>query len=222
MSHPFCSNQKGPPRSPREPSLTYSWSSDILVRKGFKWASHPNGSSNTIAIAYYCILLEQQQTKRCFGPKWHSLRSLPFQGLKKSWFSGPTPSAGPCNGCCPHQNCNVPPTPQRAFFDIFMKVRKSSDIFVRKLFKWASHPHGSSNTIATPSLIITYYCILLEQQQTKRLFGPKWHSLRSLPFQGLNKSGFSGPTPSTGSCNGCCPHQNCNVPHHTNNKYIIS
>jgi hypothetical protein len=24
-----------------------------------------------------------------FGPKWHSLRSLPFQGLKKSRFQGP-------------------------------------------------------------------------------------------------------------------------------------
>jgi hypothetical protein len=34
----------------------------------------------------------------CFGLKWHSLRSLPFQGSKKSQFSGPTPSNGPCNG----------------------------------------------------------------------------------------------------------------------------
>ncbi len=53
-----------------------------------------------------------------------------------------------------------PPTaPQRAFFDIFMKLRKSSDILVRKLFKWTSHPHGSSNTKATPSLVITYYTV---------------------------------------------------------------
>jgi hypothetical protein len=29
-----------------------------------------------------------------FGPKWHSFRSLPFQGPKKSRFSGPTPSNG--------------------------------------------------------------------------------------------------------------------------------
>jgi hypothetical protein len=33
-----------------------------------------------------------------FGPKWHSLRSLSFQGTKKSQFSVPTPSNGPCNG----------------------------------------------------------------------------------------------------------------------------
>jgi hypothetical protein len=32
------------------------------------------------------------------GPKWHLLRSLPFQGPKKSWFWGPTPSNGPQNG----------------------------------------------------------------------------------------------------------------------------
>ncbi len=32
-----------------------------------------------------------------FGPKWLFLRSLPFQGSKKSRFSGPTPSNGPCN-----------------------------------------------------------------------------------------------------------------------------
>jgi hypothetical protein len=30
-----------------------------------------------------------------FGPKWHSLRSLPFQGPKKSRFSGPTLSNAP-------------------------------------------------------------------------------------------------------------------------------
>jgi hypothetical protein len=34
-----------------------------------------------------------------------------------------------------------------------------------------------------------------------RLFVPKWHSLRSLPFQGPNKSRF-GPTPSTCHRNG--------------------
>jgi hypothetical protein len=33
-----------------------------------------------------------------FGHNWHSLRSLVFQGPKKSRFSGPTPSNGPCNG----------------------------------------------------------------------------------------------------------------------------
>jgi hypothetical protein len=33
-----------------------------------------------------------------FGPKWHLLRSWPFQGPKKSQFSGPTPSTGPRNG----------------------------------------------------------------------------------------------------------------------------
>ncbi len=44
-----------------------------------------------------------------FGPKWHSLRSWPFQGPKKSRFSEPTPSNGPRNGCGPHQNHFVPP-----------------------------------------------------------------------------------------------------------------
>ncbi len=33
-----------------------------------------------------------------FGPKWHLLPSLTFQGTKKSWFSGPTPFNGPRNG----------------------------------------------------------------------------------------------------------------------------
>ncbi len=33
-----------------------------------------------------------------FGPKWYLLRSLQFQGTKKSWFSGLTPSNGPRNG----------------------------------------------------------------------------------------------------------------------------
>ncbi len=32
-----------------------------------------------------------------FGPKWHWLRSLPFQGPKKSRFSVPTPSNTPRN-----------------------------------------------------------------------------------------------------------------------------
>ncbi len=47
----------------------------------------------------------------------------------------------------------------------------------------------------------------------------KWHSLRSLPFQGPKKSRFSGPTPYNGPCNGCCPHQNHYVPRHINNRY---
>jgi hypothetical protein len=32
------------------------------------------------------------------GPKWHSLRSLPFQVPKKVSISGPSPSNGPRNG----------------------------------------------------------------------------------------------------------------------------
>jgi len=32
------------------------------------------------------------------GPKWQSLFPLPFQGLKKYQFSGPTSSNDPCNG----------------------------------------------------------------------------------------------------------------------------
>jgi hypothetical protein len=32
-----------------------------------------------------------------FGPKWHSLHLLPFQGPKMSQFSGPTPSNAPRN-----------------------------------------------------------------------------------------------------------------------------
>ncbi len=36
-----------------------------------------------------------------FGPKVHSLRSLPFQGPKKSWFPPPPPSNGPWNWFSP-------------------------------------------------------------------------------------------------------------------------
>jgi len=36
-----------------------------------------------------------------FMPKWHSLRSLPFLGAKKSGFSGPTPSNDPRNEFAP-------------------------------------------------------------------------------------------------------------------------
>jgi hypothetical protein len=43
-----------------------------------------------------------------FEPKWHSLPSLPFSEPKKSRFSGPTPSNGPCKRCCPHQNHYIP------------------------------------------------------------------------------------------------------------------
>jgi hypothetical protein len=45
-----------------------------------------------------------------FGSKWHLLRLLPFQSLKKSRFSGPTPSNCTCNGCCPHQNHHIKTT----------------------------------------------------------------------------------------------------------------
>ncbi len=38
------------------------------------------------------------------GPKWQSFCFLPFQDPKKSRFSGPTSSNGPCNGSCPRQN----------------------------------------------------------------------------------------------------------------------
>jgi hypothetical protein len=36
-----------------------------------------------------------------FGPKWHLLRSLPFQGPIKSRFSRPSPSNGPSNEFAP-------------------------------------------------------------------------------------------------------------------------
>ncbi len=38
-----------------------------------------------------------------FVPKWHSLRSLPFQGPKDS-ISGPTPFNGPRNGFPPSKS----------------------------------------------------------------------------------------------------------------------
>jgi hypothetical protein len=37
-----------------------------------------------------------------FWPKWHSLRSLPFQGPKKYGFLGPPPWNGPCYGYAPN------------------------------------------------------------------------------------------------------------------------
>jgi hypothetical protein len=38
------------------------------------------------------------ENRDLYGPKWHLLRSMPFQATQKSRFSGPTPSNGPCNG----------------------------------------------------------------------------------------------------------------------------
>ncbi len=49
-------------------------------------------------------------------------------------------------------------------------------------------------------------------------FGPKWHSLCLLQFQGPKKSRFSWPNP----CNGYCQPQNHYVPRHKNNRYINS
>ncbi len=40
-------------------------------------------------------------------------------------------------------------------------------------------------------------------------------------FQGPKMSPFSGPTPSSGPRNGCCPHQNHFVPSHINNRCYI-
>ncbi len=45
-------------------------------------------------LVYPCVLYRYV----FFGPKWHSLCTLLFQGVKKSRFSGPTPSNGPRNG----------------------------------------------------------------------------------------------------------------------------
>ncbi len=42
-----------------------------------------------------------------FAPKWHLLRSLPVRVQKQFKFSEPTPSNGPRNRCCPHQNHSV-------------------------------------------------------------------------------------------------------------------
>ncbi len=44
-----------------------------------------------------------------FGPKWHLLSLWPFQGPKKSQFSGTTPSNGSQNGCSLHTNNFIPP-----------------------------------------------------------------------------------------------------------------
>ncbi len=39
-------------------------------------------------------------------------------------------------------------------------------------------------------------------------------------ISGPKKVLISGPTPSNGTCNGYCPHQNHYVPRHVNNRYI--
>ncbi len=43
-----------------------------------------------------------------FGPKRHSLRSLPFPSPKNSQFSVPTPFQRPSKWICPHQNHYTP------------------------------------------------------------------------------------------------------------------
>jgi hypothetical protein len=49
------------------------------------------------------------------------------------------------------------------------------------------------------------YHINIQYRIQNTEFGPKWNSLRSLPFQGPKKSGFSGHTPSNGTRNGFSP-----------------
>jgi hypothetical protein len=46
-------------------------------------------------------LLGPSENLDFFGPKWHSLCLMPFQGPKKSQFSGPASSNGPRNELAP-------------------------------------------------------------------------------------------------------------------------
>ncbi len=88
-------------------------------------------------------VVEQTPNPKChlYWLKWHSLRSLPFWGPKKSQFQGP-----------PLQT----------------------------------------------HLVMDFYqctcCLTIKTPNPKcRLYWPKWHSLRSLPFRGPKKSRFQGP-----------------------------
>ena len=62
----------------------------------------------------------QTRTEWTFlGPNGNSLRSLPFQAPKKSWFSGPAPSNCPRNVLSPHQNHNGPRLIINRFINIY-------------------------------------------------------------------------------------------------------
>jgi hypothetical protein len=54
------------------------------------------------------------------GPKWHSLRSLPFQGPKKSRFSGTTRSKGPYNGIARFKSLRPATFKQQVQIELFM------------------------------------------------------------------------------------------------------
>ncbi len=56
---------------------------------------------------------------------------------------------------------------------------------------------------------------------TVPFFGPKWHSLRSLLFQGPKSLDFQAPPPLQWPSKWICPHQNHYVPRHIKNRYII-
>jgi hypothetical protein len=84
-------------------SNTYFWGTVMFVQDGFLYlivTKHKLTVRSTHIAMFHNICSRLQCELNFFGPKWHSLRSLPFQGPKKSRFSGPTPSNGPRNGCC--------------------------------------------------------------------------------------------------------------------------
>ncbi len=81
-------------------------------------------------------------------------------------------------------------------------------------------PHGILKLSFSAGLCVvnSFFNLTLELD----FFGPKWHSLRSYPFQGPKKSRFLVPTPSNAPRNGSCPPQNHYVPRHINNRYTNS
>ncbi len=76
------------------------------------WARLPSGRCSSLQASLFWTTAALELIL-CFQHNWRDarkggVRSLPFQGPKESRFSGPTPSNGPCNGCCPHQNHYIP------------------------------------------------------------------------------------------------------------------
>ncbi len=71
-------------------------------------------SSRFLTQEIFCGVLEGSFD--FFGPKWHSLRSRPFQGPKKYRFSGPNPSIGPRIGFSPSNLLRPAPYKQQVHF----------------------------------------------------------------------------------------------------------
>jgi hypothetical protein len=101
-----------PPIHPSIPTLGWEGegSSSSPCPKQYLHSTQLQAKLMYIKLPMYLFFIELilNDLRWAIGPKQHLLRSLPFQGPKKSQFPGPTPSNGPRNGYCPLQNHYVP------------------------------------------------------------------------------------------------------------------